>query len=86
MAKILHCMGNVAFSVEAVPHILVANVWGCRSAHNRGDCFTFDCVDDKKIAYCGQCTEFPCDEIMTREKATVLDKKWLEWKRTQRTK
>jgi hypothetical protein len=43
-------------------------------------------VDDQEIDYCGLCEEFPCNEIMTKEKATVLDSRWLKWKKEQRDK
>lgn len=50
----------------------------------QGDCYTFDCVDEQKIEFCGLCQDFPCNEIMAGEKATVLNQKWLEWKRAER--
>lgn len=54
---------------------------GCRMQHSEGDCFTFDCVSNKGIEYCGLCEDFPCDDIINREKATVLDRDWLLWRR-----
>ena len=46
-----------------------------------GDCFTRDCVKEKKLNFCGECKSFPCDTIMTKPHATVLDKDWLAWKK-----
>ena len=79
-------IGKCGFFCGSCPTYISGKCLGCRSAHNKGDCFTFDCVDQKGITYCGQCGDFPCDEIIHREKATVLDKEWLVWKRSQRTK
>lgn len=58
---------------------------GCIDAHADGDCFTHTCVRKRGLRFCGECEDFPCDDIVTREKATVLDRRWLEWKRSQRT-
>ena len=30
-------------------------------------------------------TDFPCDALFIKEKATVLDRGWLMWKRAQRS-
>ena len=52
---------------------------GCRDdAENQ--CFTQACVEDKGLHFCGECDEFPCRTLLTREKVTVLDKRWLQWK------
>jgi len=77
-------IGKCGFFCGSCPSFAGGACTGCRTAHERGDCFTFDCVDERKLAYCGQCGRFPCDDIMTRAKATVLDKDWLRWKRAQR--
>lgn len=58
---------------------------GCITAHSKGDCYTLDCVSEKKIDFCGLCEEFPCNEIMTRERTTVLDLRWLKWKKQQKS-
>jgi len=57
---------------------------GSCPAHKKGDCYTFDCVNIHKIEFCGTCDKFPCNEIMTRDKATVLDTRWLQWKATKK--
>ncbi len=73
-------IGKCGFYCGSCPTYIKGVCLGCRKAHSRNDCFTFDCVDDKKLTYCGQCDKFPCNDIMTKEKATVLDKRWLLWK------
>ncbi len=57
---------------------------GCRAAHAPGDCFTHTCVTRRGLRFCGECADFPCADILTREKATVLDRGWLEWKKSER--
>lgn len=84
MSEIL--IGKCGFYCGSCPTYINKICSGCRTAHMEGDCYTFDCVDKQKIEYCGQCTDFPCNEIMTRDKATVLDKKWLEWKQADKQK
>jgi len=76
--------GKCGFYCGSCPTYVEDECTGCRTAHNEGACYTFDCVTNKGIDYCGLCEKFPCNEIMTREKATVLDLRWLEWKRLQR--
>ena len=49
--------------------------------HREGDCFTRDCVLNQGIGFCGACERFPCDDLLARSRATVLDKDWLRWKR-----
>ncbi|MFR2494353.1 MAG: DUF3795 domain-containing protein [Christensenellales bacterium] len=44
-------------------------------------CFTRDCVKEKKLNFCGECKEFPCDTIITKPHSSVLDKDWLTWKK-----
>lgn len=82
--KISNLIGKCGFYCGSCPTYSKGKCTGCRTAHTKGDCYTFDCVDEQKIDYCGLCKNFPCDEIMTREKATVLDLRWLKWKRLQR--
>ncbi|MCH4886326.1 DUF3795 domain-containing protein [Acidaminobacter sp. JC074] len=79
-------IGKCGFYCGSCPDYINGSCSGCRTAHKTGDCFTFDCVDKKKLDYCGRCSDFPCKGIMTREKATVLDKKWLEWKHKDKVK
>lgn len=56
---------------------------GCDTAHRPGDCFTRDCVEKRGVAFCTLCRDFPCDGLLRREKATVLDKAWLQWKQQE---
>lgn len=60
------------------------NCQGCRGGST--GCFTFRCVSQKKITFCGQCLDFPCDEIINQKRATILDKDWLEWKKRSKRK
>ena len=55
----------------------------CEGCYNggAGKCFTFNCVVNKDINFCGECKDFPCDDIIDGEKATILDKSWLKWKK-----
>ncbi len=84
MKEVLELIGKCGFYCGSCPDYAEGICSGCRKAHSRGDCFTFDCVDSKGISFCGHCDRFPCEEVMTREKATVLDVRWLRWKARQR--
>ncbi len=72
-------IGKCGFYCGSCPKFNNKNCLGCRTQHKKGDCFTYDCVDNKNITYCGLCDDFPCDEIIKRKNATVLDKDWLKW-------
>lgn len=76
-------IGKCGFFCKSCPTFANGSCQGCRNAHKRGDCFTFDCVDERRVEYCGLCRDFPCDALFSREKATVLDHKWLLWKRRE---
>ena len=69
MDKTNSLIGKCGFYCGSCPTYVEGECTGCRTAHNKGDCYTFDCVDNKNIDYCGLCKDFPCNEIMTREKA-----------------
>ena len=69
-----NCLANVAFTAVLALHT-------CEEEHTSGDCFTRDCVKEKKLNFCGECKNFPCDTIMTKPHSTVLDKDWLAWKK-----
>jgi len=49
-------------------------------------CYTKKCTEEKNLDFCGHCEKFPCEELLTREKSTVLSKSWLLWKKSQKTK
>lgn len=51
----------------------------------REDCFSRDCVKEKKLNFCGECQNFPCDTIMTEPRSTVLDKDWLAWNKKSKS-
>jgi len=73
--------GKCGFYCGGCPTYLNGQCAGCLNAHVPGDCFTRDCVLEQGLAYCGQCTKFPCDTILSKPKSTVLDHDWLLWKR-----
>lgn len=77
-------IGKCGFYCGSCPDYINNSCSGCRAAHTQGDCFTFDCVDKQGVEFCGECSQFPCQELFTREKHTVLNIKWLEWKLSQR--
>lgn len=83
--KIRNLIGKCGFYCGSCPDYIKGDCTGCRTAHQKGDCYTFDCVDAQKIEFCGTCSKFPCSEIMTRDKATVLDTRWLQWKSAKKT-
>ena len=84
--SIRQLIGKCGFYCGSCPDYTQGTCSGCRTAHKKGDCFTFDCVDKQGIEFCGNCVQFPCNEIMIRDKATVLDTRWLQWKATERKK
>ncbi|MBU3210556.1 DUF3795 domain-containing protein [Clostridium algidicarnis] len=81
---VMSLIGKCGFYCGSCPDYIQCDCTGCRTAHKKGDCYTFDCVDTQQIEFCGTCSKFPCNEIMTRDKATVLDSRWLQWKATKK--
>lgn len=77
-------LGKCGFYCGACPTFIAGNCKGCVLEHNKGDCFSRDCVLEKGLRFCGECKNFPCETIMTKERCTVLDKNWLFWKSTER--
>ncbi|MBQ5896855.1 MAG: DUF3795 domain-containing protein [Oscillospiraceae bacterium] len=77
-------LGKCGFYCVACPTFIAGNCKGCVLEHNKGDCFSRDCVLEKGLRFCGECKNFPCETIMTKERCTVLDKNWLFWKSTER--
>lgn len=78
-------MGKCGFYCGACPTFIKENCKGCSREHKHGDCYTNDCVTSKKISFCGECDDFPCETILTKEHCTVLDKDWLYWKKKSKT-
>lgn len=74
-------LGKCGFYCGSCPTYLNGSCAGCLEANGPGDCFTRDCVLERKIAACGMCGDFPCDTILEKRRCTVLDKEWLRWKR-----
>ena len=78
-------LGKCGFYCGACPTYISGNCKGLTDEHKKGDCFSRDCVTEKGLDFCGQCSCFPCDEIINRPHSTVLDKEWLLWKRNSNT-
>lgn len=76
-----NAVGRCGFCCGVCPSFLSGACAGCDAAHGPGDCFTRDCTARRGLSFCTLCGEFPCGELLEREKATVLDKDWLRWKR-----
>ncbi len=77
----LELVGMCGFYCGSCPAYRTGECEGCRKAHSQGGCFTAQCVKGKGLIFCSECIDFPCDQLLVREKATVLDKKWLAWMR-----
>lgn len=73
-------LGKCGFYCGCCPTYIKGGCRGCMEEHQKGDCYTRDCVLEKEIVCCGACEEFPCNTIMTKPHSTVLDKDWLRWK------
>ena len=78
-------LGKCGFWCGACPTYLHGGCAGCISEHKTGDCFTRDCVNTKKLNFCGECGSFPCEEIIKQPHSTVLDRDWLLWKKNSKT-
>ena len=78
-------IGKCGFFCGSCPTYLNDSCMGCLLEHQIGDCYTRDCVISKEIDYCGECSNFPCDTILTKPHTTVLDKDWLKWKKESET-
>ena len=74
-------LGKCGFWCGACPTFLGGGCTGCVRGQRKGDCFTRDCVNLRNLPFCGACSDFPCDTILTKEKTTILDKAWLRWKK-----
>ena len=78
-------LGKCGFYCGSCPTYLKNVYKGCLEEHQEGDCYTRDCVINKKIFACGACEHFPCETILTQPHTTVLDKDWLKWKKESYT-
>lgn len=76
-------LGKCGFYCGACPTYIQGRCRGCEKEHTAGDCFTRDCVKEKKLSVCGACEAFPCETIRTKPHCTVLDKDWLRWKKEE---
>lgn len=77
-------LGKCGFYCGCCPTYIKGDCSGCVDAHERGDCFTRDCVLEKGLEACTLCAGFPCNTILTSQHCTVLDKDWLRWKASER--
>lgn len=78
-------LAKCGFYCGACPTFLKGNCKGCLCEHQRGDCFTRDCVTEKRLGFCGECRDFPCETILTKPRTTLLDTRWLLWKKESDT-
>lgn len=78
-------LGKCGFYCGSCPTYRNDSCSGCMDEHREGDCYTRDCVLRKGLEFCGACGAFPCEPILTRPHATVLDKEWLRWKKQSGT-
>ena len=77
-------IGFCGFYCGSCPSCTGGKCRGCSALEPENRCFCARCAVAKGIVYCPQCADFPCDELLSREKATALSKDWLIWKRSQR--
>ncbi len=77
-------IGYCGFYCGSCPTYLKSQCTGCRLAHDEGDCYTNSCVKKKDLRFCGECSYFPCEEIIIKEKLTILDPAWLKWKKREK--
>ena len=76
-------IGKCGFYCGSCPSYRSLLCRGCIKEHKMGDCFTRDCVIEKELQFCGECSQFPCGTILQEPKCTVLDKDWLRWKQNE---
>ena len=74
-------LGKCGFYCGSCPTHASGHCRGCIPEHEEGDCFTRDCVLEQGLHFCGECRRFPCDTIIQTPRTTVLDQRWLLWKR-----
>lgn len=76
-------IGKCGFYCGSCPTYIKGQCSGCVEGQQVGDCFTKDCVEKRGLKFCGECSSFPCEDILSQPNVTALDKKWLMWKRNQ---
>ena len=47
-------------------------------------CPVKSCCEERRLDHCGLCGDFPCGQLLERERAAVLDRERLLWKRRQK--
>jgi hypothetical protein len=69
--------GNYPVFKEFLKLISAANCVGCRKqdCHLFNDCKVKDCYKEKRVDFCFQCTDFPCDHTGFDEN---LNQRWLK--------
>lgn len=76
-------VASCGFYCGSCPTYRQGDCLGCRQTPDN-ECFTHQCVTRRGVDFCGACWRFPCETLLTREKVTVLDKAWLQWKIRER--
>ncbi len=74
-------IAKCGFYCGSCPAYISKKCKGCVEQRKKGDCYTRDCVLQQGINYCGECKNFPCQIILSRENVTILDKAWLRWQK-----
>ena len=77
-------LGKCGYYCGYCPTFIQGKCAGCVDGNQAGVCYSRDCVLKKGIHACGECVDFPCEEIIERPKATLLSTPWLEWKKSQK--
>ena len=75
-------LGRCGFCRGVCPTLTAGRGGGC-DTHRPGECFTRDCTERRGLPFPTLCGQVPCEELTSREKATILDKAWLQWKRRE---
>lgn len=75
-------VGACGFYCGSCPTYLRGDCPGCRDTVDN-PCFTYVCATRRGVDFCGACSAFPCEDLLTREKVTVVDKAWLRWKQRE---
>ena len=74
----LELVAPCGFYCGSCPVYLAGNCEGCYNGGYK-ECYTYNCVINKDINFCGECSDFPCEYIMNNEKSTIFNKLWLGW-------
>lgn len=56
-------LSNIPAKYDYLKNMELIECPGCRNDNRCGDCKIKSCAVEKKIAYCGECNEYPCQLI-----------------------